>query len=149
MLATEAVNKICPTGAGIGHDGFAAVRLCAGENCMAWRWREGHETPHEERWVWYGDNLYPLPAVPEDRSDYDEHDLMLIQMLRDCHATIRAAIVREWHPAAPDGDGWTLAEKRWDAGEMKPRARFTRARPRREGDCGFVGLMRSWSVCER
>lgn len=150
MLVEEAKNKICPTGDvrnNLLDEGCAP--FCLADRCMAWRWHEGHEAPHEERVVWYGDNLYPLPGIPEDRPDFDEQDRTLIQMLRDCHADIRANIVRDWNPPAPAGGGWTLIEKRWNAGDMKPSARFARRRANREGYCGFVGMMRAWSADER
>lgn len=135
MRIKEALEKFCP----LTNVNPSPVidRFCVGNRCMAWRWQPGHESPREERAVWYGEELYPLPALPGAGSDDAEQD-ELVSMLRHCHAQIRANIVRAWTPAPPAGEGWTLHDKFWDDDQIKPCALFWRPRLDREGTCNLT-----------
>ena len=88
MLVKIALTKIC------------AIKTvaCAADMCMAWQWEHGHGSEYDENVVWYGDNLYPLPALPPDNSAEDRE---MIEMLRNCHSIIRSNIVRDWAPPTP------------------------------------------------
>lgn len=135
MLIKDALEKVCPFA--LAGSPTEINRFCVADRCMAWRWHPGHEFPNEEKAVWYGDDLYPLPALPGAGSDDAEQD-ELVSMLRNCHAQIRANIVRAWNPAPPAGDGWTLRDKFWEEDQIKPCARFWRHRIELQGECGLA-----------
>lgn len=125
MLVKTALTKIC------------SIKdvPCAADMCMAWQWDHGHVSEYDETVVWYGDNLYPLPSVPVEVA---EDDREVIDMLRNCHAQIRANVVRSWTPPPPNGDGWTLHEKAWEQHNVRPYAVFRRKKPARHGYCGLA-----------
>lgn len=141
MQTHEARLKRCPTGERGTVEPWSKprMRFCVADQCMAWQWHPGHEEAQEQTEVWYGDNLYPLPSVPSSDADDD-----LAEMLRNCHAQIRQLIVQHWQPDPPEGDGWVLREKSWEANTLKPRAVFIRQRPERQGYCGFIPMVASW-----
>lgn len=155
MLVSEATKKICPAGSGLYATPetrkrvglpHGASQFCAGDACMAWCWMPGDETEMETRVVWYLDHLYPLPTVTENDATRSDEDRELIAMLLNCHQQIRDNIVLGWSPTRPEGDGWTLKEKRWDSGLDRPMAVFWRPNKARHGCCGFVGLVRNWAA---
>lgn len=130
MLVKIALTKIC------------AIKTvaCAADMCMAWQWEHGHGSEYDENVVWYGDNLYPLPALPPDNSAEDRE---MIEMLRNCHSIIRSNIVRDWAPPTPPGAGWELHAKAWEEQNTRPYAVFRRQKTERHGYCGLARSRRN------
>ncbi len=157
MLVKEATKKICPSGSGVYATTETrrnldlpsnAHQFCAGDQCMGWSWDPGHESEIDTITVWYMENIYPLPTVPDADAPRNDEDREFIAMLRCCHQQIRENIVRTWQPNPPDGDGWELKEKSWEEGTVRPRAVFWRKKTARHGSCGFVRVLRAWQVTQ-